>query len=38
MRYENPLPRPRTQDMTFQPEFGDMVHHLKGHIRTVRAM
>ena len=38
VRYENPLPRPRTQDMTFQPEFGDMVHHLKGHIRTVRAM
>jgi len=37
MRYENTLPRPRNQDMTFQPEFGDLVHELKGHIRTVRA-
>lgn len=37
VRYENSLPRPRTQEMTFRPDFGDMVHELKSHIRTVRA-
>lgn len=36
-RYENPRPRPRTQEMTFEKDFGDLVHELKGHIRTVRA-
>ncbi len=37
MRYDNTLPRPRDQDVTFSKEFGDMVHELKRHIRTVRA-
>ncbi len=36
-RYVNTLPRPRDQDMTFSKEFGDLVHELKSHIRTVRA-
>ena len=36
-RYENTLPRPRDQDLTFSKEFGDLVHELKSHIRTVRA-
>lgn len=37
VRYENTLPRPRRQEMTFHEDFGNMVHELKGHIRTVRA-
>ncbi len=36
-RYVNTLARPRDQDMTFSKEFGDLVHELKSHIRTVRA-
>jgi NitT/TauT family transport system ATP-binding protein len=37
VRRENPLPRPRDQDITFAQDFVDLVHELKSHIRTVRA-
>jgi NitT/TauT family transport system ATP-binding protein len=37
VRYDNTLSRPRNQEMTFRQDFGDLVHELKGHIRTVRA-
>jgi NitT/TauT family transport system ATP-binding protein len=37
VRRENPLPRPRDQDLTFRQDFIDLVHELKDHIRVVRA-
>ena len=30
------LPRPRDLDVTFTPEFGDIVHELRGHIVKAR--
>tara|TARA_R110002049_G_scaffold305627_2_gene502770 strand:- start:6620 stop:7465 length:846 start_codon:yes stop_codon:yes gene_type:complete len=34
---ENPLPRPRDQEVTFTQPFTDLVHELRSHIRDVRA-
>jgi NitT/TauT family transport system ATP-binding protein len=31
-----PLPRPRDLEVTYTPEFADIVHELRGHIRTAR--
>lgn len=33
----NPMPRPRTLDMTFEPAFVDIVHELRDNISQVRA-
>ncbi|PPD14430.1 MAG: nitrate ABC transporter ATP-binding protein [Methylobacterium sp.] len=30
------LPRPRDLDVTFKPEFAEIVHELRGHIREAR--
>ncbi|MDR3437312.1 ABC transporter ATP-binding protein [Telmatospirillum sp.] len=37
VRRENPLPRPRDQEVTFSQDFIDLVHELRNHIRVVRA-
>ena len=31
------LPRPRDLEVTYSPEFADIVHELRGHIRDARA-
>ncbi len=31
-----PLPRPRDLELTYTPEFGDIVHELRGHIGAMR--
>ena len=32
------MPRPRDLDVTFSPEFSDIVHELRGHIREARGV
>ena len=32
LKRDVPLPRPRELDVTYTPEFGEIVHELRGHI------
>ena len=36
VRREIDLPRPRDLEVTYTPEFGDIVHELRGHIGAIR--
>jgi NitT/TauT family transport system ATP-binding protein len=35
LKRDVPLARPRELDVTYTPEFGDIVHELRGHIVSV---
>ena len=36
LKREVPLPRPRELDITYTPEFGEIVHELRGHIGALK--
>ena len=36
VRKEIELPRPRDLEVTYTPEFTDIVHELRGHIGAIR--
>jgi EPS-associated MarR family transcriptional regulator len=37
LRREIELPRPRDLELTYTPEFADIVHELRGHIGAIRS-